>query len=69
MSRTEETSQEERNKTIISSFIEEIFNEHNQSSIEKYFGKDPMEGSPQAGSQCTCLLYCFAHRNAAFTFA
>lgn len=49
MSRTEETSQEERNKTIIRSFIEEIFNEHNLSSIEKYFGKDSMEGSPQAG--------------------
>jgi len=32
-----ETSLEERNKTLIRSFIEEIFNEHNLSSIEKYF--------------------------------
>ena len=49
MPRKEETFQEERNKTIIRSFIEEIFNEHNLSSIEKYFGKDSVEGSPQAG--------------------
>ena len=31
------TSLEVRNKTLIRSFIEEIFNEHNLSSIEKYF--------------------------------
>ena len=49
MPRTEETFQEERNKTIIRSFIEEIFNEHNLLSIEKYFGKESVEGSPQAG--------------------
>ena len=41
--------QEERNKTIIRSFIEEIFSEHNLSSIEKYFGNKNVEGSPQAG--------------------
>jgi steroid delta-isomerase-like uncharacterized protein len=41
--------QEERNKIIIRSFIQEIFNEHNLSSIEKYFGKETVEGSPQAG--------------------
>ena len=41
--------QEERNKIIIESFIQEIFNEHNLSSIEKYFGKETVEGSPQAG--------------------
>ena len=41
--------QEERNKTIVRSFIEEIFNEHNLSSIEKYFGNETVEGSPQAG--------------------
>jgi predicted ester cyclase len=45
----EETSREETNKTLIRSFIEEIFNDHNLSSIEKYFGKDSIEGSPQAG--------------------
>lgn len=48
MPRTEKTPQEERNKTIIRSFIEEIFNEHNLSHIEKYFGKDSVEGSPKA---------------------
>ena len=42
-------SKEERNKTLIRSFIQEIFNEHNLSSIEKYFGKETVEGSPQAG--------------------
>lgn len=45
----EGNSLEGRNKTIIRSFIKEIFNEHNLSSIDKYFGKDSMEGSPQAG--------------------
>jgi len=45
----EGTSLEERNKTLIRSFIEEIFNEYNLSSIERYFGKDSVEGSPQAG--------------------
>ena len=48
MSQTDGNAQEERNKDIIRSFIEEIFNEHNLSSIEKYFGKDSMEGSPHA---------------------
>ena len=36
----EGTSVEERNKTLIKSFIEEIFNEHNLSSVDKYFGKE-----------------------------
>jgi predicted ester cyclase len=45
----EATSLEERNKTLITSFIDEIFNKHNLSSIEKYFGKDSVEGGPQAG--------------------
>jgi predicted SnoaL-like aldol condensation-catalyzing enzyme len=39
----------ERNKTLIRSFIDEIFNEHNLLSVEKYFGKGSVEGSPQAG--------------------
>jgi steroid delta-isomerase-like uncharacterized protein len=47
---TEENSIEERNKTLISSFIEEIFNKHNLVSLEKYFGKNTIEGSPQAGT-------------------
>jgi len=45
----EGTSLEERNKSVIRSFIEEIFNERILSSIEKYIGKDSVEGSPQAG--------------------
>ena len=49
MPRTEETSLEEKNKNIIRSFIEEILNEHNLSYIEKYFGNESVEGSPQAG--------------------
>ena len=49
MSPIDGNDQKERNKNIISSFIEEIFNEHNLSSIEKYFGKDSVEGSPHAG--------------------
>ena len=43
-----EESLEERNKTLIRSFIEEIFNKHNLSSIEKYAGKDFIESSLQA---------------------
>jgi predicted SnoaL-like aldol condensation-catalyzing enzyme len=49
MSPTDGNVQEKRNKNIIRSFIEEIFNEHNLSSIEKYFGKTFMEDSPHAG--------------------
>jgi predicted ester cyclase len=49
MPSTDENSLEERNKTIIRSFIDEIFNEHDLKSIDKYFGKDRVEGSPQAG--------------------
>ncbi len=49
MSSTNRTSQEERNKGLIRSFIQEIFNEHELSTIEKYFGNDSVEGSPQAG--------------------
>jgi predicted ester cyclase len=49
MPSTDESSQEERNKALIRAFIEEIFNEHKLSSIEKYFGKNSVEGSPQAG--------------------
>ena len=42
-------SQEKKNKIIIRSFIQEIFNEHYLSSIEKFFGNETVEGSPQAG--------------------
>ena len=49
MSSTKGNSQEEKNKIVIRSFIDEIFNKHNLSSVEKYLGNDPVEGSPQAG--------------------
>lgn len=42
------TSLEEGNKTLIRSFTDEIFNEHNLSSIEGS-GVESVEGSPQAG--------------------
>jgi predicted SnoaL-like aldol condensation-catalyzing enzyme len=42
-------TQEERNKTLIRSYIDEIFNKHKLSSIERYFGGNYVEGSPQAG--------------------
>lgn len=51
MPSTEGSLQEERNKSIIRSFIEEIFNDHNLSFVEKYFGSDSVEGSPQAGKR------------------
>lgn len=51
MSSPDATSIEERNKIIIRSFIDEIFNKHNLSSIEKYFGNETLEGSPQAGKE------------------
>ena len=41
--------QVERNKTIIRSYIDEIFNKHKLSSIERYFGGNFIEGSFQAG--------------------
>lgn len=45
----EKKSQQGQNKSLIRSANEEIFNEHNLSSIEKYFGKGSIEGSPQTG--------------------
>jgi hypothetical protein len=48
MPSTEKDSQENRNKALIRSFIQEIFNEHNLSSIKKYFAEESVEGSPQA---------------------
>jgi len=46
---TETTSQEERNKSLIKSFIEEIFNTHSLSSIGKYFGEGLVGVSLQVG--------------------
>jgi predicted SnoaL-like aldol condensation-catalyzing enzyme len=50
MPSTEAILPEEGNKTLIRSFVEEIFNEHNLSSLVKYFGRESIEGSPQAGA-------------------
>jgi steroid delta-isomerase-like uncharacterized protein len=49
MPSAEGDSKEERNKILIRSFIQQIFNEHNLSSTEKYFGDETLDGSPQAG--------------------
>ena len=49
MTSTEENARKERNKLVIKSFIEAIFNEHNLLYIEKYFGKESFEGGPHAG--------------------
>lgn len=40
---------QQKNKLLIRSFVEEIFNEHDLSSVEKYFGEGSIEGSPQSG--------------------
>ena len=45
----EKKSQQERNKSLIRSFIREIFSEHNLSSIEKYFDKESVKGIPEVG--------------------
>jgi hypothetical protein len=55
---SEDSSPKERNKTLIRSFIEEIFNEHNLSSIEKYFGKDSIwDNSIPVSSYFFTLLF------------
>jgi predicted ester cyclase len=43
------TSLQDRNRTLIRSYIDEIFNKHNLSSIERYFGGDSIESSPKSG--------------------
>jgi predicted ester cyclase len=49
MSSLKGNSQEEKNKNFIRSYIEEIFNKHNLSSIQRYFDGSSIEGSSQAG--------------------
>ena len=49
-SSSDATSLEERDKTLIRSFINENFNEHNPSSNEKYFAKESVEVSPHKGN-------------------
>ena len=44
---SKEDSHEEENKNIIRSYIDEIFNKHNLLSIERYFGGNYIQGSPQ----------------------
>lgn len=43
----EEKSQEEKNKIIMGSFINEIFNNHDLSSLEKNFGNGSIKSSTQ----------------------
>ena len=39
------SSQEKKNKTLVESFVEEIFNKHNLSATENYLGPVPGKGS------------------------
>jgi predicted ester cyclase len=50
-SSTKRTSQEERNKALIESFVEEIFNKHNLAAIDKYFGKDSIQNNLLLGKK------------------
>lgn len=48
--------QEKRNKTLVESFVEEIFNKHNLSAIEKYL--NPIAGKGSEGfKQFLCALF------------
>jgi predicted ester cyclase len=49
MSSMKGISQEEKNKNIIRSYIDEVFNKHNLSLIKRYFGGNYVGGSPQVG--------------------
>jgi predicted ester cyclase len=49
MSSLKGTFQEEKNKNFITSYMDEIFNKHNLSSIQRYFGGNFVKGSPKAG--------------------
>lgn len=43
-------SMEENNKTLVTSFIEEVFNEHNMSAVDKYYAQDFIQHHPQVGN-------------------
>ena len=45
-----EKKSREKNKSLVKSFIEEIFNEHNLSSFENYFGEGATYDSPYSGN-------------------
>jgi|GEM_PF-2111497 len=49
MSSTKGYSSEEENKNFIRSYIDEIFNKRDLSSIQRYFGGGSIENSLQAG--------------------
>ena len=40
------------NKALVKSFVEDVFNKHDLSAIEKYFGKDSTQDSPLVGNGC-----------------
>jgi predicted ester cyclase len=46
----EKKSQQDQNKSLIRTFIDEIFNKHNLSSIEKFIGKGSIKGIPYASN-------------------
>ena len=46
----ERKSQQDQNKSLIRAFIDEIFNKHNLSSIEKFIGKGSIKGIPYVSS-------------------
>jgi hypothetical protein len=41
-------SMEENNKALVTSFIEEVFNQHNLSAVDKYYAQDLIQHSPNA---------------------
>ena len=45
-----ESMEKENNKALVTSFIEEVFNQHNLSAVDKYYAQDLIQHSPQAGN-------------------
>jgi steroid delta-isomerase-like uncharacterized protein len=42
-------SEEEYNKRLVTSFIEEVFNGHNMSAVDRYYAEDLIQHNPQLG--------------------
>lgn len=43
-------SMNEDNKALVRSFVEEVFDEHNMSAVDKYYTQDLMQRNPQVGN-------------------
>src|SRR5919199_2846864 len=54
LSTKKDFSQEERNKTLVKSFVEEVFNKHNLSATEKYLA---VQGSKEEFKQSLNILF------------